>query len=511
MKPDLALWLVCASLASTTTPRAAIIVDGTRNPGSETEYTQLVVQAQTSHWGANNVLANIYAAQTGKLLNLFVAGRADGNAIMVFIDSKPGAGVASITNDLIRTGGFESDLNHLAPDVGTGMTFEDGFQPDCAIRIYGSGSEAYASLYDLNRRIHVDLGRVDNATASHGAVAQLRATWTSVGSDSSTYAAAVDGVEMALNMALLGVPEGAQDVKILALLVNGDSTYGSNQALASLATSGDMAGGVRSFNFQSEAGTQTLTIPVNRPALVAGEDEDGDGLTNSEDPFPLDPTRDITFSVNMKVQAGKGQFVPPSTVTVQFFTGSQPGLSTLTLTDPASNLIYTGTLSNVKGFAGDSFGTYKFTSSDSHMPNSGYEYGYDRTFSLGASGSTQTLPTVFFSDEATLTYAAWSAAHGGGLAADQDANGDGVPNGVEYFMGHIGSSFTANPSLVAGVVAWPRSSLATGVSFQVLTSLNLTTWDDDTLSADTSDPAFVKYAVPPGAPKRFVRLAVSVP
>ena len=511
MKSDLALWIACAALASPMTTRAAITVDGTRNPVSETEYTQLAVQAQTSNWGTNNALANIYTAQTGKLLNLFVAGRADGNAIIIFIDSSPGAGVSSITNDLIRSGGSESDLNHLAPDAGTGMTFEDGFQPDYAIRIYGGGAEAYACVYDLNRRIHVDLGRVDNATASHGAVVQLRATWTNVGADSSSYAAAVDWVEMALNMALLGVPEGSQNVKIMPLLVNADSTYGSNQTLASLPTNSDMGGGVRTVNFQGESGTQTLTIPVNRPALVDGEDEDGDGILNNVDPFPLDPTRDITFSVNMKVQAAKGQFVPPSSVRVQFFTGSQPELSTLTLTDAASDLIYTGTLSNVKGIAGDSFGTYKFTSSDLHIPNGGFEYGYDRTFNLGAAGTPQTIPTVFFSNEATLSYAAWSTANGGGLAADMDANGNGVPNGVEYFMGQTGSSFTANPPLVSGVVAWPRSPLATGVSFQVLTSVNLTTWDDVTTSADTSDPAFVKYKLPLGTPKHFVRLAVSVP
>jgi len=511
MKHDFALWLVCASLASTTVTRAAITVDGTRNVGSETEYSLLAVQAQTSNWGISNALANIYAGQTGKLLNLFVAGRVDGNAIMIFIDSKPGVGVSSITNDLIRSGGFETDLNHLALDGVTGMTFETGFQPDYAIRIYGAGTEAYASLFDLNRRIRVDLGRVDNATATHGAVAQLRVNWADVGADSSTYGSAVNGIEMALNMALLGVPEGVQNVKVMALLVNSDSTYGSNQTLGSLTTSADMAGGVQTINFQSQPGIQTLTIPVNRPALVPGDDEDGDGLINSVDPFPLDPTRNITFSVNMNVQAAKGQFVPPSSVTVQFFTGSQTGLSTLTLTDPDSSLIYTGTLTNVKGFAGDSFGTYKFTSSDSHMPNSGYEYGFDRTFNLGASGTTQTLATVYFGDQSTLSYADWSTINGGGLSADKYANGNGVPNGVAYFMGQIGSAFAANPPLIGGVVAWPRSPWATGVSFQVLTSVNLTSWDDVTVNADTSDPAFVKYTPPPGAPKRFVRLAVTVP
>ena len=511
MKPNLALWLVCASLTATTASRATITVDGTRSAGTETEYSQLAVQAHTSHWGTNNTLANIHAAQTGKLLNLLIAGRADGNAILVFIDSKPGTGVSSIGNDLIRSGGFESDLNHLAPDTGTGMTFETDFQPDYAIRIYGAGTAAYASLFDLNQRIRVDLGQVDNATASHGAVAQLRAVWTNVGADSSTYGAAVDGVEMALNLALLGVPEGVQNVKIMALLANENSTYGSNQSLASLSTSADLAGAIRTVDFQAESGTQALTIPVDRPALVAGDDEDGDGLPNGSDPSPLDPARNITFSVNMQVQAAKGYFAPPGAVTVQFFTGTQPALSPLTLTDPDADLIYTGTLVNAPGFAGDSFGTYKFTTSAPLMPNGGYEYGFDRTFNLGPAGTTQTLATAFFSNDATLSFADWSTANGGGLSADQDSDGDGVSNGVEYFMGQTGSSFTANPPLVGGVVAWPRSPLATGVVFSVWQSENLTSWTDVTASADKSNPAFVKYTPPAGVAKRFVRLSVAVP
>ncbi|MEO8614192.1 MAG: hypothetical protein ABI600_03550 [Luteolibacter sp.] len=487
---------------------ATITVDGVRTPGTETEYSVLEVQPFTSAFGSGNALANIHAGQTGKLLNLFLGGRANDNAMIVFIDSKAG-GVSSITKDLIRSGGFESDINNLAPDSGTGMTFENGFLPDCAIRIYGNSAEAYASYYDLTKRIRVDLGRVDNATASHGPVTGLRTLWTDVGGSAASYANAVNGVEIGLNMALLGVSEGNQNVKVMALLVNSSSTYGSNQSLGALGTDAVMAENVRTFNFQAESGTQTLTIPVNRPALVPTDDEDGDGLPNSSDPFPTDQTRDITFSVNMKVEASKGYFDPPSAVKAQFFSGSQPELSELTLTDPDGDYIYTGTLTSVKGFSGDSFGTYKFTTNDPQNTNGGYEYGFDRTFNLGPAVVAQNNTALYFSNQSTLTFAEWAPANADGQTLGQDFDGDGVKNGVEYFMGQIGSTFTANPSLVAGTVTWPKDPAFSG-TYEVQTSPDLVTWTN-VVPRPTPTPQNTIVYTPTGNGKVFTRLQVVVP
>ncbi len=504
---------ICALVIATSTmstANAAITVDGNRDAGTETEYSQIALQTHTTNWGTGNALANMHAADTGKLLNLFIAGRASGNAVILFIDSKAG-GVSNITNDLIKSGGFESDLNNLGLDGSSGMTFESGFEPDLAIRVYGTGAEAYASYFDLQKQIRVDLGQVDNATASHGPVIELRTLWTDVGADSSLYASAVDGVEMSLNMALLGVPEGAQDVKLMAILVNENSTYGSNQALASLDTSTDMGGGVNTFNFETEPGTQTLTFSVNRPALVPGEDEDGDGITNDVDPFPLAQTRDITFSVDMNVEAAKGDFSAPSNVQVQFFSGSQPALTTLTLTDPDLDLIYTATQSDVRGFDGDSFGTYKFITNDPNNTNGGYEFGFDRTFNLGTAETLQVLSTVFFSDDAIFDFIEWSNVNTGGQTAAEDFDNDGVPNGIEHFMGETGSSFTPNPQAINGVVTWPRGPYVNPNGFSVWTTEDLLSdWNDVTESGDVdvSDPAAVKFTVPTGPSQLFIRLQV---
>ncbi|MEI7954356.1 MAG: hypothetical protein WCJ66_04220 [Verrucomicrobiota bacterium] len=123
-------------------------------------------------------------------------------------------------------------------------------------------------------------------------------------------------------------------------------------------------------------------------------------------------------------------------------------------------------------------------------------------------------------DEATVTnyltnkyfsvggYASWATTNVGGQTADQDYNNDGVANGVAYFMGATGR--VTNPSVVGGKVAWPHSASATGITYKVLTSVNLADWTDDTAAAVDAG-GFLTYTLVPGSPTRFVRLEVQVP
>ena len=67
-----------------------------------------------------------------------------------------------------------------------------------------------------------------------------------------------------------------------------------------------------------------------------------------------------------------------------------------------------------------------------------------------------------------------AAANAGNQSSDQDYDGDGVKNGVEYFMGQTGSGFTANPGVVAGIT-WPKSAGFSG-TYRVETSANLIIW-----------------------------------
>lgn len=245
-------------------------------------------------------------------------------------------------------------------------------------------------------------------------------------------------------------------------------------------------------------------------------DTDGDGQNDAVDSNPLQATRDVVFSVNMSVQEALGNFNPNTgAVVVKFFTGTVAGLPDLALTEVGNTGVYTGTLSSLVGPVGANSGGYKFFNTTPGAPNSGYEEGFDRSFTLGAVNNAQTLPTVYFSNNSSLpgSYGAWASANAGGQAADQDFDGDGVDNGLEYFMGQTGSSFTANPQPVAGVVSWPRDPAATGATFRVLTSTNLSGWTDvtNTPALDTSNPNFVRYTLPTGQEKIFVQLEVTAP
>jgi uncharacterized repeat protein (TIGR02543 family) len=106
-------------------------------------------------------------------------------------------------------------------------------------------------------------------------------------------------------------------------------------------------------------------------------------------------------------------------------------------------------------------------------------------------------------------YGSWATANAGNQAANLDFDLDGVPNGIEYFMGQTGSGFTANPGVVDGKVRWPHSAAATGVTHQVMISENLVDWADVT-GAATDSGGFVEYIIPETPPQRFVRLKVVV-
>jgi autotransporter-associated beta strand protein len=76
-------------------------------------------------------------------------------------------------------------------------------------------------------------------------------------------------------------------------------------------------------------------------------------------------------------------------------------------------------------------------------------------------------------------YDTWQSANAPGQTIDLDHDGDGVPNGVEYFMGLSGSAFTANPTPSAGTVTWPMGASYTGTygtDYRVQTSENLVDW-----------------------------------
>ncbi len=104
-------------------------------------------------------------------------------------------------------------------------------------------------------------------------------------------------------------------------------------------------------------------------------------------------------------------------------------------------------------------------------------------------------------------YASWAATNAGGQTAELDFDNDGVANGIEFFMGETGSTFTANPAVVGGKVTWPKSTGFTG-TYAVETSPDLAVWTAATEGV-VDNGTSVEYTLPTGEVRLFLRLAVT--
>jgi hypothetical protein len=104
-------------------------------------------------------------------------------------------------------------------------------------------------------------------------------------------------------------------------------------------------------------------------------------------------------------------------------------------------------------------------------------------------------------------YAAWATANGA-TTAELDHDNDGVENGVEYFMGQTGSSFTAMNGLNAtNTIIWPASATYEG-TYEVQTSPDLVTWTNVSPKPVPSG-GNLSYTLPTGEVKLFLRLLVT--
>ncbi len=140
----------------------------------------------------------------------------------------------------------------------------------------------------------------------------------------------------------------------------------------------------------------------------------------------------------------------------------------------------------------------------------------------GAPGSGAKYTDARFSGAGMLNvatgvsgYASWSTTYANGDALNMDSDGDGVSNGIEYFMGDTSSGFTANPGVTNGKASWTKGidyAGAYGTDYAVQTSPDLVIWTDVPLS-DTNliIGVTVDYTLPAEDPKLFSRLKVTGP
>ena len=134
----------------------------------------------------------------------------------------------------------------------------------------------------------------------------------------------------------------------------------------------------------------------------------------------------------------------------------------------------------------------------------------DRDTTGSGSSKQIGIAQVVVSVPTTGGYDTWKAANVGGQGPLLDFDNDGVKNGVEYFFGTTGSSFTPNPQPnAAGKISFPHPAATPGASYKVLTSSNLTNWTDVT-SSTVIEPGFITYTLPSGQGKIFARLQVDI-
>ena len=130
-----------------------------------------------------------------------------------------------------------------------------------------------------------------------------------------------------------------------------------------------------------------------------------------------------------------------------------------------------------------------------------------QTWGTGDNGFNHVGPFGFQIREAVATtgFAAWATTNAPGQTPNQDHDNDGVKNGIEYFMGQTGSSFTAMPGLNGtNTVTWPMDPAYLG-TYEVQTSPDLGTWNN-VVPRPVPAGGNLSYLLPPGLGKQFIRL-----
>ncbi|MCB1129476.1 MAG: hypothetical protein KDN05_00005, partial [Verrucomicrobiae bacterium] len=124
------------------------------------------------------------------------------------------------------------------------------------------------------------------------------------------------------------------------------------------------------------------------------------------------------------------------------------------------------------------------------------------------------IASVVFGEPVVAGFSAWSTTNTGGQTANEDNNNDGVQNGIAYFLNDTGAIVL--PGLVNGSITFvnggniPASEY--GTQFWLATSPDLQVWTPvpvGNLDLNENGPGgSLKYTLPTGSPKLFVRMVV---
>ena len=244
-----------------------IVVDGIKDDG--VYGSPISTQSVNTAWGDNgNELNAAYTCVTNNRLYLMLTGNieANWNKLEIFFD----------TSDAVTT----NVLNTTDADDGAnldGLTFDTGFEPDYHCYFRRGDGQAYFSLIDLSSQSNSTYGSLFNLTGSATTATNGPANdyYMKIGyNDSntggvtnSTDAAAdqhwtnsLHGLELSIDLRDLGNPTG--QIKMMAMINNGNRNYLSNQTLPGLpAGSGSLENPIN-VDFNAIAGDQFTVVDV---------------------------------------------------------------------------------------------------------------------------------------------------------------------------------------------------------------------------------------------------------
>jgi fibronectin-binding autotransporter adhesin len=315
--------------------------------------------------------------------------------------------------------------------------------------------------------------------------------------------AANAGVIVGANILLKTGAEGAlgttTDSTLTAkLTVNGIWTLGSSTGTGHTVHSLAGSGKIYTSMVATNATAQTITLNG-----TDGSTDFSGVLSNGPGTGPLSITK---TGASTQILSGANTYTGDTTVT-----GGVLGVTGSSMAD-ANKLVVDGGQVDLTG--AETVGTLFF----------GAVQKAAGTYS--ASGAGGTIASSNFTGAGTLVvtsgppaggYSTWASANAGSQDANLDFDNDGVSNGVEYFMGQTGSTFTANPTVVTvgavSTVTWPRDPAAVATfKVQISDTLAAGGWTDivpPDASIDESNPNQITFTLPSGAPKKFCRLSVT--
>ncbi|MCW1885251.1 autotransporter-associated beta strand repeat-containing protein [Luteolibacter flavescens] len=159
---------------------------------------------------------------------------------------------------------------------------------------------------------------------------------------------------------------------------------------------------------------------------------------------------------------------------------------------------------------------WTFTATDANFGAAPHE-ALGGFFRVSLSAAVDNLKFTSGTPAPVSGFASWATANGvtGDMNADSDH--DGVPNGIEYFMGTTGTGFTALPALDGNrTITWAKGAAYAGTygenaDYVIQTSGDLSTWTPVPVGNVTITGTGVSFTLPAGSGKAFVRLKVMGP